>query len=408
MWKDKLQPVAAGLAIVVLPVVFIAFNQTALDSHTRRSIQDLVFILPYLLLGLSGFLGFRLGQRRILFICLLFATCYAYAQSQGLPFWPQFGFRVKTRVIAIALPLSLCALFFTKEGRLFSLRGLAQMMATFLPLTALTVGLHFKWQAIRTLVHLQLSPQIGFLHLPDLAVLSGLVFMVISLVSRERYLRGISIFSATALLPLFYIIQRTSILSSNAGRLQLELGVGFISVASLILYAILRLYWQRIYLDELTGIPNRRALNEKLTTLNRRYAIAMVDIDHFKKFNDTYGHEEGDRVLCLVAQHLENESNGLAFRYGGEEFTLVFEHTDPQAAVEKMDLIRQKLAEKEFFITSPKDSSSSNSSSRVQLTISVGISNESVVRRTADEVLSAADKALYQAKAKGRNCVAVA
>ena len=64
------------------------------------------------------------------------------------------------------------------------------------------------------------------------------------------------------------------------------------------------MYWEKVYIDELTGIPNRRAFDEYLKKLGRKYTIAMMDIDHFKKFNDTYGHSEGDNVLRFVAKHI--------------------------------------------------------------------------------------------------------
>jgi diguanylate cyclase (GGDEF)-like protein len=74
------------------------------------------------------------------------------------------------------------------------------------------------------------------------------------------------------------------------------------------------------YIDELTGLQGRRSLNETLYNLGRKYAIAMIDVDHFKKFNDTYGHKTGDQVLKMIAYKLERISGGAkTFRYGGEE-----------------------------------------------------------------------------------------
>jgi GGDEF domain-containing protein len=81
--------------------------------------------------------------------------------------------------------------------------------------------------------------------------------------------------------------------------------------------------------DELTGILGRRALNDRLKGLGRRYTIAMLDVDHFKKFNDTYGHDVGDDVLKMVAMHIDRVGGGgTAYRYGGEEFSVVFPGKD--------------------------------------------------------------------------------
>jgi len=79
------------------------------------------------------------------------------------------------------------------------------------------------------------------------------------------------------------------------------------------------------YLDELTGLPSRRAFNEALRQLKAPYAIAMCDVDLFKRFNDTYGHDVGDQVLKMIASRLSNvRGGGRVFRFGGEEFAIVF------------------------------------------------------------------------------------
>ncbi|MDP0971523.1 diguanylate cyclase, partial [Klebsiella pneumoniae] len=77
--------------------------------------------------------------------------------------------------------------------------------------------------------------------------------------------------------------------------------------------------------DELTGLPGRRALNERTQRLGRNYVLAITDVDHIKRFNDTHGHDVGDQVLRLVASKLSKvNGGGRAYRYGGEEFAVVF------------------------------------------------------------------------------------
>ena len=83
--------------------------------------------------------------------------------------------------------------------------------------------------------------------------------------------------------------------------------------------------YHKAYLDELTNLPTRRALKEEMLKLGNRYTIAMLDIDHFKKFNDTYGHTVGDQVLKFTAALMKSTGGGgKAFRYGGEEFVIIF------------------------------------------------------------------------------------
>ena len=90
-------------------------------------------------------------------------------------------------------------------------------------------------------------------------------------------------------------------------------------------YALMQESWSMAYLDELTGLQSRRALEEQLRQLGGRYAIAMLDVDRFKQFNDRYGHDVGDQVLRFVASRLQKQAvSGKPYRYGGEEFCLVY------------------------------------------------------------------------------------
>ena len=103
------------------------------------------------------------------------------------------------------------------------------------------------------------------------------------------------------------------------------------SAAGVILIVALLAESHRLaFRDTLTGLPGRRALEERLRSLGGRYAVAMVDVDHFKKFNDTHGHDIGDQVLKLVGARLaEVGGGGIAFRYGGEEFSRALPRREP-------------------------------------------------------------------------------
>src|SRR5688572_474514 len=96
--------------------------------------------------------------------------------------------------------------------------------------------------------------------------------------------------------------------------------------------------------DPLTGLPGRRALEERLRSLGNRFAIAMVDVDHFKKFNDTHGHDIGDQVLKLVGARLAQVGGGgIAYRYGGEEFSVLFPGSSLEDAMPHLEAIRASI-----------------------------------------------------------------
>ncbi len=221
----------------------------------------------------------------------------------------------------------------------------------------------------------------------------------------------------------------------------------YVATAALILGAsLIETSYVLAYHDELTGIRGRRAFNESLLSLDQQYAIAIVDIDHFKKFNDTYGHDVGDQVLCMVAKRLSQAGgDGQAFRCGGEEFAIVFRNTSAKEAFEHLDSLRLIVEKSTFQVRgserraerrAEKRSDSRNDlrkgeadrrkparrktasaspspspdrlSDHLSVTVSIGVAEPSTRYRQPEQVIQAADQALYRAKNKGRNRVELA
>mgnify|MGYP001824513725 CR=1 FL=1 len=117
------------------------------------------------------------------------------------------------------------------------------------------------------------------------------------------------------------------------------------AAALCVLWGVIRSSHAMAYRDDLTGLPGRRALNERLKMLGRNFTIAMLDVDHFKRFNDTHGHDVGDEVLRLVASRIRRVGGGgIAYRYGGEEFCVVFPRKSLEECVEPMDEVRDSIA----------------------------------------------------------------
>ncbi len=168
------------------------------------------------------------------------------------------------------------------------------------------------------------------------------------------------------------------------------------------------------YRDELTGLPGRRALNESLAKLGSRYAVAMLDIDHFKKFNDAHGHDVGDQVLRMVASKLAAVSGGgKVFRYGGEEFSVIFARKSLDDALPHLEKLRETVASARFIPRGknrpkrkPKKPVAQKTKARaLSVTISIGVAEKAGGKTAAAEVIKAADQALYRAKKAGRNRV---
>jgi len=186
------------------------------------------------------------------------------------------------------------------------------------------------------------------------------------------------------------------------------------------------------YHDELTTLPSRRAFNDALLRLKDPYSIAVVDIDHFKRFNDTYGHDTGDQVLRLVASNLAQVTGGgQAYRCGGEEFMIVFAGKTTNDVLEHLERLRETIQSSEFHLRGndrrqlPRGAERrternrsrvrkgdtirqlAEESSALSVTVSIGIATSSQ-KLDCDAVLKAADKALYRAKENGRNRVETA
>src|ERR1700757_181392 len=189
------------------------------------------------------------------------------------------------------------------------------------------------------------------------------------------------------------------------------------------------------YHDELTTLPSRRAFKEAMLRLQDPYSIAVVDIDHFKKFNDTYGHDTGDQVLRLVASNLGSVTGGgKAYRCGGEEFNILFPGKSTAEVVEHLERLRENIQTSEFRMRgndrrqAPRGPDRRNEKNKgrtakghvirelaqdksptmLSVTVSIGVATSSRQNADPDLVLKTADKALYRAKANGRNRVETA
>ena len=210
-------------------------------------------------------------------------------------------------------------------------------------------------------------------------------------------------------------------------------GVFVFAAGAMLLLAVLQESHRMAFRDELTGLPSRRALQERLVALGPSYTIAMVDVDHFKKFNDTHGHDVGDQVLKMVGSRLAQvDGGGKAFRYGGEEFAVLFPDRSVEEALPHLDTLRQNIEDYKMSVRTEQQRRTearrnqdrrtmtksafalvhpdapplrSNRAELLSVTVSIGVAQRSELLETPDAVIRLADEALYRAKGAGRNCV---
>ncbi len=210
-------------------------------------------------------------------------------------------------------------------------------------------------------------------------------------------------------------------------------GVFVFAAGAMLLLAVLQESHRMAFRDELTGLPSRRALQEKLVALGPSYSIAMVDVDHFKKFNDTHGHDVGDQVLRLVGARLAQiDGGGKAFRYGGEEFAVLFSDKTVDEAQSHLESLRENIETYRMSIRTEhhrrnearKDGDRrakaksdlsmddgqapllrSNRAEQLSVTVSIGVAQRINLLDSPEAVIRSADEALYRAKQTGRNRV---
>ncbi len=407
-----MQSLLKALALFALPAVFIAagFAFVLYSAGLPSSLAGIKVYGPYIVFALGAALATVFNRGRALLA--LIVLCGAYGAQQ---LWLQQGldtFPARTVYVALSVfvPLNLAVLAVLPERGAFNRHGALRLGAIVLQaaLTAWVASAEqagiIDWAFQRFLDPAPFSigriPQLGI----ALILLALLVTIVAALVTRSAVSAALAgsviAFAIGAHVP-------TASLTFSA----------FIAMAQLMVtVAVLQDTFRMAFRDELTGIPSRRALNERLVGLGRAYAVAMVDVDHFKNFNDTYGHDLGDQVLKMVAAHIADVGGGgKAYRYGGEEFTILFPGKEAAEAIPYLEALRREIEAYRLALRSTDRPKKAKGGKRqrggwrdkdaVSVTVSIGVAERNERLATPQAVIEAADRALYRAKDKGRNRV---
>lgn len=375
--------------------------------------RELVGYAPYLLTAVGLFLSVHFHRGRP-FLALLMLVLF-YWSSGTLVANEQFepGRNALYQATVLLFPINMLLFTLMSERGILSTAG--RLRFVFLFLQAGGAVWLFRTHFTELLPYINRTfkflPLFDFLLVPQPALLAGAVCFIA--IAALALIRQAPIDSGMlGVLAAFFIagnwLKNSDIHSaySAAGALILTLSV-------------LRDSYNMAFRDDLTGIPSRRSLNESLNGLGRRYTIAMLDVDHFKRFNDTYGHDAGDQVLKMVARKMMDVGGGgKVYRYGGEEFTVIFSGRRMDEALPHLEELRQAIADYRMALrnddrpTEQKQgkglrgrADGRDKRSQVSVTVSIGVAESGEDARSAAEVIKAADRALYKAKNRGRNQV---
>ena len=388
--------VPAGVVLLVAAMV-LQFGWVPLSARALD-------LASYAVFGLAALLGWRFRSSRL----VVAAAALAIAQ-RGLMQYSSADPAIARLAIVVAsvlIPVDFLVLSFLPER---GFRGPIVMFWTVLLALEAGAVAGVCGADDRNFQNLFAARLIPFAGMPALAMLlfaATLIVLVVRYAIRQRPVEA----------GLFWSLAAT-LLAFRAGGTGMLAGAYFSAGGLVLVLALVESSHFMAYHDELTGLPARRALNDALATIEGQFCVAMVDVDHFKKFNDTYGHEVGDQVLRMVASRLARVTGGgLAFRAGGEEFCVVFKECTVRDALPHLDLLRESIESSSFIVRgedrvmrSQEDRRLSKASGdiEVSVTVSVGTAQATPQLANVGDVIQAADEALYQAKDAGRNRVEV-
>ncbi|HZQ67096.1 MAG TPA: GGDEF domain-containing protein [Terriglobales bacterium] len=360
----------------------------------------------------------------------LLAASFVFLSQRAISFFasgrtPVGSGRIALEVISVFLPLNfLLLMFLANQGRHFVALARMLVLALFESVfvaIACRAGQAKSPAFIRyTFVDSHL-----FKHgsaVPQLAILGFIVCMAVLFIRVFRTRTPIDA-------GLFWSLASAFIALTQGGVGHIA-SAYFTTAVFVIAGALIESSYVLAYHDELTGLPGRRAFNELRASLVAPFSIAVVDIDHFKRFNDSYGHDTGDQVLRMVARRLgEVGGGGKAFRIGGEEFAIVFRGDRLEQVLPYLEQLRGTVERASFRLralrerreiprsqpdrreTPRKKAKESLALRRIpdenylSVTVSIGAAEANSPRQTVSTVYEAADRALYRAKKAGRNRV---
>jgi len=374
-----------------------------------ESLSALVQIYPYAVFGAGLLFGFRFHRSQLLFATLVLGTADRALLQYAAGDAPMEGAsRILFNAAALLVPLNLAGLSFIAERGLVTARGLLRL-AIILPQPPIVALLCRPEQAgLAALLEHRLVdiPFVGGLPIAQPALLAfGIAFGLVTVrfICRPDLIAGGFMWALVA-----------ALLALTAGRIGAVSTLYFATAGLILVVSVIESSYVLAYRDELTGLRTRRALTEALLKLGGRYAVAMIDVDHFKKFNDQYGHDAGDQLLRMVAAKLTKVlGDERAFRYGGEEFCVLFPGQSIQDAIPHLEILRRAVEASSFTLRDPDRPAkkpkkpSSNSAPSQTVTVSIGVAEGKDRSTDPQEVIKAADEALYRAKNAGRNMVSI-
>lgn len=383
---NSLKTVALNLLIPFLVALFFA----SLAYYEARVPKFLISITPYIFYFFTMlvlWVSWHFNRNRFIFIVAPLLLVYL-----GFELLKSKDATVLFHLFSIMFPLHLLIFLLLKERGLFSIWGVFKLLFIVVEFTIIAYIVKYAYSDVKPFLDIQIFA-ISMAPLKDIAVVVNVavLFIIGTLLFFNKFL----IYSSS-----FFVMLIAFFLGMHSIKIPHISEITFLTIEAIVFVVLIRETYRLAFYDELTSLPGRRALIEDMAKLGRKYSFAMIDIDFFKKFNDTYGHDTGDEVLKMVASKLaEVSGGGKAYRYGGEEFVILFPSKEVDESYVHTDILRQNIASTPFMVRNKK------SMKKIFINISSGIVQNSSSDKDPFATMKRADNALYKAKEAGRNQV---
>ncbi|MDN3628451.1 GGDEF domain-containing protein [Vibrio lentus] len=395
--------------LLLLAMLLVGMNNVILVTDSNLGFAS---NLPYILLSVAVLLCHTFRQGRMAMVSLTMLVAYFIIQVRLQTPLNTGTTLLELSLLAALVPVTCLLVYaFPDNGVNSKSMFLYALVVVLFMVWAQLIVSHFHAGGFESWSEGVLFTVRDFSKLPFILVLYSLCLLGLTSILVLVYNRSIDVvvYSAILLSSSTFIFFDIQYISSTMFSLSGILIIVYVMSAS----------HDMAFNDQLTNIPGRHALEVDMKHLGRKYSMAMVDIDHFKKFNDTYGHDIGDDVLKLVARILRETTGGAkAYRYGGEEFTIIFKGKNTEQVKEHLQVLISEIQNYDMIIRNTHDrpddhevgmqkrGKNGKPTKIVNVTVSIGLS-DSTTTKQPEEVLKLADNALYKAKETGRNKLCV-
>jgi len=388
--------------IIPLSLLGLAFFLYPDLTDLPKSQLVIIQLLPLVIAAIGMSLCLRFNRSLVFFTVLALVIAYVLMQW----YLPRIGW-VETKIVwsalCVLLPLNIMVISLLKERGILTWWGGSRLAFLLLPMLFFIVVAKYYPTELLHMLTLRFV-EISVMSQVNLAQLPLVVMMVAVLVLNGRWFVQATEQNSALFIALISAVFMLYFKNDTATQ-----AVFACAAMLMLVIAVVQESWSMAYIDQLTSLPGRRALEEEMLKLGSNYSIAMMDIDHFKKFNDSYGHDAGDQVLQMVAARIKQSvSGGKAFRYGGEEFTIVFPGKKIEDTLEVLEAVRENIGGSKFQLRKKdrrRGNDKKDGGKNVEVTISIGVAERNMSMNIPHEVVKGADKALYRAKKQGRNRV---